>query len=63
MRVKEVSLTISKTINLGNYESLRVEAGMVIEVDSLGNEQDAWEQASADIHRELALQIKEHSNA
>lgn len=27
MRIREISVTVSRTFNLGNYESLRLEAG------------------------------------
>jgi hypothetical protein len=32
MRVKEVSVTFSFTKNLGNYQSLKIEAGAVVEL-------------------------------
>lgn len=32
MRIKEISVTVSRTFNLGNYNSLRVEASAVCEL-------------------------------
>ncbi len=32
MKLKQISITVSRTFNLGNFESLRVEAGAVAEL-------------------------------
>ncbi len=39
MKLSQVSMTVSRTINLGDYNSLRLEAGAVIEFES-GEEPD-----------------------
>ena len=33
MKVRQTSITVSRTFNLGNYESLRIEAGVVTEFE------------------------------
>ena len=39
MKLKELSVTIGRTINLGNYESLRVEATSVCSFDTENGDQ------------------------
>jgi hypothetical protein len=33
MRLKEISVTVSRTFNLGNFESLRLEGGAVADIE------------------------------
>lgn len=33
MKTKQTSVTVSRTFNLGNFESLRIEAGIVTELE------------------------------
>lgn len=40
MKVKEVSVVVSRTFNLGNFNSLRVEGGCVVTIED-GDDLDA----------------------
>ncbi|WP_010498570.1 hypothetical protein [Paenibacillus elgii] len=56
-QVKEISVGFTFTKNLGNYESLKVDAGVVMTVE-LGEEPDAvyakaWEAARKQVKRGL----------
>jgi hypothetical protein len=33
MKIKEVSIEVSRTFNLGNYQNFRVEAGLVVTIE------------------------------
>ena len=60
MRLRQISLTTSRTINLGNYESLRLEAGAVIEFEDGETPDPAAARATAieEIHAGLNEQQK-----
>ena len=45
MKLTQVSMTVSRTFNLGNFESLRVEAGAVVE---FGNGEEPNPQGARD---------------
>ena len=57
MKLKQVTMTVSRTINLGNYESLRLEAGAVIEFEN-GEEPDP-KAARETMLAEVRLSLKE----
>lgn len=57
MEVKEITVGFTFTKNLGNYESLKVDAGIVVTVEA-GEDPDAvynkaWESAKKQIKRGL----------
>lgn len=57
MKVKEINVGFTFTKNLGNYESLKVDAGVVITVEN-GEDPEvvyekAWESAKKQIKRGL----------
>jgi hypothetical protein len=60
MKLAQLSMTVSRTFNLGNYESLRVEAGAVVEFgnDVEPNSQGARDLMLAEIREGL---IQEHA--
>lgn len=57
MQVKEISVGFTFTKNLGNYESLKVDAGIVISVDDKHTVEEvyekAWSTAKAQIKKGL----------
>lgn len=57
MQMKEISVGFTYTKNLGNYESLKVDAGVVMTVDPgedpAAVEAKAWEYAKKQIKRGL----------
>ena len=60
MRVKEISATFSYTKNLGNYQSLRVEAGVVSEIGP-GDKpekvfEEAFEMAKHQVDEQIAME-------
>ena len=58
MRIKEITLTGSRTINLGNFNSIKVEGSCTVSIDE--NEQDEF---FIDTARSLAMQeVKKQMN-
>jgi hypothetical protein len=57
MAIKEIAIGFSRTINLGNYESARVEALVTWEVEE--NKNKTWDQQINDLQDELALLLKQ----
>jgi hypothetical protein len=57
MAIKEITIGFSRTINLGNYESARVEALVTWEVEE--NKTKTWDQQINDLQDELALLLKQ----
>jgi hypothetical protein len=53
MTVKTFTIGCAKTINLGNFQSLRIEASVTIE------EWESWDQARADAQMELRRLLEE----
>lgn len=41
MKITEISVNVSRTFNLGNFESLKIEAGAACSVDSPSDVDDA----------------------
>jgi len=58
MKPKEMSITVSRTVNLGNFESLRVEAGMAASVDNGDDLEDTRSKIIAEIRRSLSAAYK-----
>lgn len=55
MLIREISIGCSKTINLGNYQSLRIEAAVTVTVEP----HDDLRQASAEAQLELGRLLEE----
>lgn len=59
MKVNQISVLVGYTKNLGNYESLRLDAGVTVEVEEGENEKKAykkaWDLAGEQISEQLAL--------
>lgn len=53
MKIKEITVGASRTINLGNYESLKVEGSCTVEVD----DESELEQARANAVKEVKVQM------
>ena len=56
MKLTQLSMNVSRTFNLGNYESLKVEAGAVIEFEDgeAGHAQGARDRMLAEIREALS---------
>ncbi len=59
MKLKEFRIGVAKTINLGNYESLRVEAQVVYEVSENDELKDISSTAQAELRYLLAKTYRE----
>jgi hypothetical protein len=57
MAIKEITIGFSRTVNLGNYESARVEALVTWEVEE--NKTKTWDQQINNLQDELALLLKQ----
>ncbi len=60
MKPKELSITVSRTFNLGNFESLRVEAGMAASIDEGDDPEETRAKILAEIRHSLSATYKEH---
>ena len=60
---RRISVTISRTINIGNFNSLRVEAGLEQDIEDGSSLQDGykqlWNNVNAEINRAIAAFNKE----
>ena len=52
-KLKQVSMVVSRLVNLGNYENIRLDAEAVVTVEN-GKEQEAWDKA----YRQVVDNIK-----
>ena len=59
MKLKEIRLTVSRTFNLGNFESLRVEAGAVADLE----DGETPDQARARMLDEVRISLREQHAA
>ena len=53
MKIKEIHVSYSRTFNLGNYENVKSEAGLVAEIEEDDNLQTAFEE----LRQEARLQV------
>lgn len=58
MKVKEISATFSFTKNLGNYQSIRVEAGAVVTLEGKDTPEEAFEEAFRMAKEQVDEQIR-----
>ena len=54
MKVKEISATFAFTKNLGNYQSLRAEASITVEVEEGENVLAVYEEAFMTVKQQVA---------
>ena len=54
MKVKEISATFAFTKNLGNYQSLRAEASITVEVEEGENVLAVYEEAFLTVKQQVA---------
>lgn len=59
MKIKEISVTVSRTFNLGNYESLRLEAGAVADLQDGEGPDDARQKLIEEVRTSLKAQYTE----
>lgn len=54
MKIKQIHVSYSRTFNLGNYENVKIEAGLVADLDEGDNLQTAFEE----LRQEARLQVR-----
>ena len=59
MKIKQITCTISHTINLGNFNSLRVEWGEVVELEENEQNPEAYDVICKDMKERVKGQVKE----
>lgn len=59
----KVSMTIGRTVNLGNYESLRMEISAEGSIDGTEETSKVLDRLERGINRELAVRIKRNVEA
>jgi len=61
MKAKELSILVSRTFNLGNFESLRVEAGMSVSIEGYdGDLEEGRAKMLLEIHKSLSAAYQAH---
>lgn len=63
MRIKEITVSASRTINLGNYESLRVEGSCTMELQPHEAEAEFVDAARKQAIEEIKTQMNQAYNA
>lgn len=58
MRIKQISITKAMVLNLGNYETARVEVGMVGELNAGEDEIDEMQALSAAVTAQLQAEFR-----
>lgn len=53
MKTKEVSVGFTYTKNLGNFESLKVDGGVVVSVEENENPEEVYEQAWKSVKNQI----------
>lgn len=56
MKTKEISATFAFTKNLGNYQSMRAEASITVELEPGENEKAVFDTAFAAVKEQVAIQ-------
>lgn len=59
MEIRKLTCTIGRTLNLGNYESLRVDATFAAMIEKTEDEVDCWDQLVTHTRRQLKVAIKD----
>jgi hypothetical protein len=59
----KINLTIGRTVNLGNYESLRVDVGAEIREDDSFSLKESIESGIENMYKELVTQLRYVINA
>ncbi len=59
MRISSISLSLGRTVNLGDYNSMRVETGATMDID----EGDDLSAAKAALHDEVKAMLEEIGRA
>ena len=55
---KEVSVIYSRTINLGNFESVRIELGEVVTLEKADSAEEVRKEAFTRVKSEVSAQVK-----
>ena len=61
MKVKSVNVNINRTVNLGNYESLRLGAGMEVEVGPKDKVGDVFAELWAEVEAEVTAAVENYA--
>lgn len=59
MKVEKINVTYGRTINLGNYESCRIEAGAEILLDAKESAKDMYAAAFLEVKEVVTERVKE----
>ena len=57
-KTKEISVLYSRTVNLGNYESLRIELGEVVALDAKDKAETVRAEAFAAVKKEVGAIVR-----
>lgn len=55
MKIREIRMNVGRTINLGAFNSLRLDAGLTVETDK----SDDAHAVRAEMHQELDMMLRE----
>lgn len=60
MKIKQIRIAVGRTVNLGNYESLRIDVDFTADIDDNENPQMAFEnlRAAAKLELKRCIQIE-----
>ena len=57
-KVKEISVNYSRTVNIGNFESLRIEIGEIVTLDAKDDAETVRAEAFARVKREVSVHVR-----
>ncbi|WP_211746383.1 hypothetical protein [Paenibacillus sp. Marseille-Q4541] len=60
MKVKEISVGFTYTKNLGNYESLKIDAGVVVSVEDGDTTDEVYSRAWNTVKKQISNGIEKH---
>lgn len=58
MKTKEITVNYSRTLNLGNYESLKIELGETVTLDAKEKANEVRTRVLIDLRKEVSAFIK-----
>ena len=57
MKVKQIRVAIARTVNMGNYETLRVDADATADLESNEDFKEAFDQLFKDVRKQVRKRI------
>ena len=57
-KVKEISVNYSRTVNLGNFESVKIDAGEVVTLDAKDNVETVRAEAFTDVKDFVSAHVR-----